>query len=307
MIYKKVLIFTFLVLILILLYFCLRKKRDKCNDDFIDLSSFYTDIKYVKDVFNYIFSDVKYKYKNAFIYSFTKIPVTKDKNNLYVQYSGESYYADPNEFTINFIPALNVPNNVIFLYGLFSLYERNININKLLEKRPLKNNKKFCLFCVSNGACEPRNNFFTELCKYKKVDSCGKHLNNMDGFVSPGDHGSKEYLDFISSYKFMICFENGTSDYYFTEKLLNAYINNTIPIYWGCPQVPEFLNMEAIFYLKPNYTNEDVYNLISEIIKVDNDDNLYKEKFEQPLFINNKLPDLFSLEKIKENVNKILI
>src|SRR5690606_4445194 len=31
--------------------------------------------------------------------------------------------------------------------------------------------RKFCNFVASNGNCKERNNFFTELSKYKKVDS----------------------------------------------------------------------------------------------------------------------------------------
>jgi len=310
---KKFVLFILVVIVLSsVVYFLTEDKqcevREKYNEDFTVLASWYGGDTngYTKNIFDYIFSDVKYKYKNALVYTMGAVPDTKDENNLYVQYSGESWYADATKFDINFFPALNVSNNVIFLYGLFFLYEENMDVNKLLEKRVYKEDKKFCLFCVSNGGCEVRNNFFNELCKYKKVDSCGRHLNNMDGFRCPGRYSSEEYYKVVSDYKFMICFENGSHDYYFTEKLLVSYLNNTIPIYWGCPQVAEFLNMDAIFYLKPEYTEEDVSNLINEIIKVDSDETLYKQKFEQPLFVNNKLPDLFLIDKIKENVNRIL-
>lgn len=37
----------------------------------------------------------------------------------------------------------------------------------------------------------------------------------------------------LKNYKFNICFENGSSPGYITEKLFQAYAGGCIPIYWG--------------------------------------------------------------------------
>jgi hypothetical protein len=126
-------------------------------------------------------------------------------------------------------------------------------------------------------------------------------MNN--GYTCPGGFDTTKYFDFISQYKFMICFENTCQPNYFTEKLMNAYYGGTIPIYWGDPYIFDKINPDAILYLKPDFTENDVQNLIDEIRILDNDENKYKEKFEIPLFKNGVLPDAFDVHKINTIVN----
>jgi len=61
--------------------------------------------------------------------------------------------------------------------------------------------RKFCNFVVSNGDCQQRNKFFTELSKYKKIDSGGRFSNNI-GYAIP------DKRKFQSEYKCSIAFEN---------------------------------------------------------------------------------------------------
>jgi hypothetical protein len=159
------------------------------------------------------------------------------------------------------------------------------------------------LFSVTNGAAQDRIKFFTELSNYKKVDSCGKFMNNL-GYNCPGSFESKEYHDFISQYKFMICFENSSVKNYLTEKLINAYKCGTIPIYWGCTNLEEYINTDAILYLKPGYSDDDMRALIKEIEALDKDDTLYKKKYESIFFKNGAVPDLFDTEKVNLEICK---
>jgi hypothetical protein len=93
---------------------------------------------------------------------------------------------------------------------------------------------------------------------------------------------------------------------YITEKILNSYASGTIPIYWGCPNISDYINMDSILYLKPNYSQLDIDHLISEIILLDNNDELYKEKYERPFFKNGKIPDNFQVPIIKQKIKAIL-
>lgn len=79
-------------------------------------------------------------------------------------------------------------------------------------------NRKFCSFVVSNSQfSDPlRKRFFERLCKYKKVDSGGRYLNNIGGPV-------RDKLAFCRGYKFNIAFENSSVDGYTTEKIMEAY------------------------------------------------------------------------------------
>ena len=257
------------------------------------------------------------------IYSIFGEPPTNDKK-VRVQISGESTFYDPSLFQVNMIPhpQANVPCLYAFIH-IQLLKDSKAITQSLQQKRVLETiPSRFCLFSVSTTWGKERNEFFHRLSQYKKVDSCGKLYNNITPPVGRTDsgHQSQEYFDFIRQYKFMICFENKSQPYYLTEKLINAYHCGTIPIYWGCPNVSDYVNMDAMLYLKPNYTEEDVNRLIEEIVALDKDDALYKKKFETIFFkgnpdglsnglpngLSNGLPDEFNVDKVKEKIRNVM-
>ena len=91
----------------------------------------------------------------------------------------------------------------------------------------LNKKEKFCGFVVSNKALtHKRDMFFEALSKYKRVDSGGRWKNNIGGNVD-------DKIEWLKSYKFNICFENGSHPGYLTEKLFDAFLAGCVPIYWG--------------------------------------------------------------------------
>lgn len=279
--------------------------------DFVGFDNAY-ELARLEDLFAILFSDTKHMYKEIRVYSVFDTVHTFEKPNgvLTVQYSAEGVFNNPSNYDINIIPGKREQHNVLSMpYMAATMFVHNVDLHAFTRRRILqKQNQKhtkFCLFAVSSPVNPRRNEFFTSLTKYKPVDSCGKVFNNL-GYSCPGNHQSPDFHTFISQYKFMICFENSSLENYFTEKLLNAYKSNTIPIYWGCPNVGEYINLSSILYLPPNYTEEDVVNLIQEIERLDNDDELYRKKYESVFFKNGVVPDDFLPEKIKEKINTIL-
>ena len=140
----------------------------------------------------------------------------------------------------------------------------------------------FCCFVYSNNV-EHRNNFCKKLSKYKKVDCGGGCLNNIGGKVV-----SK--LDFQKKYKFCIAFENTKIPGYTTEKILESYKSNCIPIYYGSNTVTDDFNPET-FINANNFETEK--ELIDYIKKVDTDDNLYNSFMNKPIF-SKKWLDIFN-------------
>jgi hypothetical protein len=252
-----------------------------------------------------------YKFDEIHMYSVfgdSDLVVQRKPNILTIQYSGEVRYNNPELFDINIIPGIHANKNVITVpYMLTPLLYRNIDLNVLTKPRKLMNpKKKFCLFAVSNPNNEERNDFFHRLSEYKRVDSCGKVLNNL-GHRCPGEtHLSPEFFEFIADYKFMICFENSSLPNYLTEKVYNAYSNGTIPIYCGCPNIEEYVNLSSILYLKPNYTKEDLAALIRNIILLDNDDELYRNKYESVFFKDGRIPDMLNTEILKSKIDDVI-
>jgi len=105
--------------------------------------------------------------------------------------------------------------------------------------------KRFCNFLYSNKV-PYREDFFNQLSKYKKVDSPGLSMNNMQGIDSlyAGDIWQRK-RQFLSGYKFTIAFENYVYPGYQTEKLYDAMLANSIPIYCGDTHINKIFNTSS--------------------------------------------------------------
>ena len=141
----------------------------------------------------------------------------------------------------------------------------------------------FACFLVSNRADwlkgkfnggEARTRMFHRLSLYKKVLSGGKHLNNVDGPVP-------DTQEFLSQCKFTISYEN-TLNYpgYVTEKPFNSWLAGTVPIYNTDQAGLVDINKKAVIYAGDFKTEDE---LVDYIIKVDNDDKLYCDIWNQQI------------------------
>lgn len=223
----------------------------------------------------------------------------------------------------------------------------NVNPNKLVKNSSsideiLNKKKKFCNFIYFNSI-PYREEFFKQLSKYKKVDAPGKSMNNM---IWPENRiGSSKWevkRKFLENYKFTISFENYAYPGYQTEKLYDAMLSHSIPIYCGdihvddifnsksFINVPDYLNINYGQFVKslekisqPNfvdirpayfktpinrisrklklmgrsykmshqYKKFDFSPVIDQIIKVDQDLDLYLEYMKEPWFKGNSIPE----------------
>lgn len=97
----------------------------------------------------------------------------------------------------------------------------------------------FCSFVASNPRAPERNRFFRALHRRRFVASAGRCFTTVE---RPTDDKAR----FLGMYRFNICFENTASPGYTTEKLVDALLAGTIPIYWGNPQVGLDFNPRAM-------------------------------------------------------------
>jgi len=250
--------------------------------------------------------------KRIYIHSvFNKLPYEgeyKGEGDVHILLSGESWNKGNLEnYDIKLIMEETDLSKGIICHPLFIMdsyvynyWPRYMSMRKPVEK------KKFCIFMVSNGSNNIRNRFFEKLSEYKRVDSGGGVFNNMGMIIPRNDeiNGDYSYYNFLSEYKFMICFENISNPNYLTEKLANAYLGNTVPIYWGASKVRKWFNKDAILQLEETATEEEMDKLISRIKELDNDDILYDEIYRQPLMY--EIPDEMKLENIRENIKEII-
>ncbi|WP_240444876.1 glycosyltransferase family 10 domain-containing protein, partial [Helicobacter pylori] len=110
-----------------------------------------------------------------------------------------------------------------------------------------------------------RNAFYDALNSIEPVTGGGSVRNTLG-------YNVKNKSEFLSQYKFNLCFENSQGYGYVTEKIIDAYFSHTIPIYWGSPSVAKdfnpksFVNVhdfknfdEAIDYIKYLHTHPNAY------------------------------------------------
>lgn len=272
--------------------------------------TFYNDPKRIfQQAFERVFADIPIpREKEVHIYTVfnggCELPA-KAPNEIRISYSGEVFNLDPQLFDINLIMKTDDVKLRTVCFPLFIVESYVRNYWPLyMSPRPFTPKTNFCAFVVSNGKALTRLRFFQLLSKYKRVDSYGSVFHNTD-IVPPAREDSENYLSFLGKHKFMICFENNSNDWYMTEKLHNAWLAGTIPIYWGCTSAPKWLNPRAFLYLQ-NDSMESMVNLVQQIIYLDTNDNAYMSMYNEPLVLNDYIPDDLNIEKIREKVRQLL-
>lgn len=183
----------------------------------------------------------------------------------------------------NIIPDLNLCDYAISLSDIQN-GDRTLHLSTALGWKsysPCLNkdqllNRKFCNFVYSNNqvADPARERFFNLLSKYKRIDSGGGHLNNMGGRVA-------DKHAFLKDYKFTIAIENSSISGYSTEKIYHPFLAQSLPIYWGDPNISSYYNTNSFVNIM-NYSSFE--EAVEEVIRLDNDDAAYLEKATAPFW-----------------------
>lgn len=171
--------------------------------------------------------------------------------------------------------------HIRYPYYLF----RDSSISALYETKNIQSAKNclergFCSYLSSNPlAMSNRDQFFEQLSHYKKVNSGGGHLNNLEYIVV-------NKMDFLNKHKFNIAAENSIYDGNTTEKIVDAFEANTIPIYIGNPLIELEFNPKSFI----NSNNFDSHqDLVDYVKKIDNNDVEYMKMLAEPKILETSL------------------
>lgn len=123
-----------------------------------------------------------------------------------------------------------------------------------------------------------KNKFLCTIISHKK-QTIGHNLrheiiskiNNIDVFGNAYKPINKK-IDVLKDYKFNIVVENQKMDFLFTEKLIDSFVTGTIPIYWGCPSIHKFFDVNGILEFN---SIEELKEIVSSI-----NDEFYYSKIE---------------------------
>lgn len=177
------------------------------------------------------------------------------------------------------LPNINYIYFPYFVFWLFETYNTNLKIEE-------NNYSKFCCFAYSNcnekfKGVKIRNDFYKLMQKMtnNKVDNFGKCLNTNKNIV--GKHPNNKNI--FKEYKFVIAIENEPIEGYITEKILNPMLANSIPIYYGAPDISKYFNPKRFVNISDFKNYEDCIN---HIIYLDNNDEAYNSIINEPIFSN---------------------
>lgn len=147
-----------------------------------------------------------------------------------------------------------MPNCIYYPFGGTWIDERNWKIHKKQKN-------------VSIIASNKRTTKGHKL-RHSIISRYNESIESILGLgYKPIDHK----LDGLRDYRYSIVVENSRCNYYFTEKIIDCFLTGTVPIYWGCPGIGEFFNIEGII------TFNDIDDLNSILSNLGTED--YSKRF----------------------------
>lgn len=209
------------------------------------------------------------------------LPLAKYKkpSTKIILWTGESQVPDEQHRIVDLTigSSKNGEKDVICPFGLVFYRTHAIKHSLPVPMIPFQQ-RKFAVFVCSNPKQPIRNNFYQALSKYRPVDGFGRMFQR----PAPGHFWDYTFLQFLSQYRFVICFENARRPGYVTEKIINPILAGCIPIYWGADAVNQIVRPERYVRLLSPSSN-DVTALIQRIQYIDtHEDEFMKVVSEHP-------------------------
>lgn len=154
-------------------------------------------------------------------------------------------------------------------HSLYKIYEKNKNLSCISSNKSfLEGHRKRLEFVNHVLKNTPKG----------ELDMFGIGFNPIQGKIE----GLKDY-------RFSIAIENSYAPNEASEKISDCFLTGTIPIYYGCPNIGDYFDINGIITFE---TKEELENIIQDIIL--NGEQIYKSKFES-VKNNFKLIDKYSL------------
>lgn len=210
-----------------------------------------------------------------------------DSPEIRIFFSGENYIPDFNfvDYGISVYPMefgdrhFSFPGLVLTSWDYLeevSRKDRNYSPEILKEKPCFVN-----LIAGHESEKNLRSEMFRMLSQYKRVEAGGSFLNNMPGGerVQMRD-GTKLALQ--KKCKFTMCGESLAHEGFITEKIFDAFLADTIPIYYGSSTISQIVNKDAFIDLRDYDSLEAA---VERIIELDQNDEAYLNMLRQPVFV----------------------
>jgi|694.fasta_scaffold36733_4 hypothetical protein len=141
---------------------------------------------------------------------------------------------------------LNLPNSVLIPYGGcwvdkkdFSIYQKSKNTSITASSKKFLSGHRLRHECIERFKSQ--------------IDIYGRGFNEID-----------LKLTSLKDYRFHIVVENVKKDFWFTEKIIDAFVTGCIPIYYGCPSIGKFFDIDGILTFNDADELSDILNNLNE-------------------------------------------
>lgn len=202
-------------------------------------------------------------------------------------FSGENYAPDFNlvDYAMSYNP-MDYPERYRYIPEFFVDIRRIRNRlkNRLSFEEALETIRckpEFCNFIYGDSkCCDEREGVFHAINERKKVLSAGTWLNNTENGFKASMLSSKDEVQ--SRCRFTIAIESYPHAGFVTEKLTDAFLANTIPIYYGDPDVTKIFNPKAFIDVR-DFDSWDA--LAQRIVELDSDPVEMAKMLSEPVFV----------------------
>lgn len=147
---------------------------------------------------------------------------------------------------------------------------------KANERSATSRRKRLCACVISNVS--NRQGPLVEICdalnSYHGMTYGGKWRNNIGGRV-------KDKQALLLEHKFTLAFENTAYPGYTTEKIIDAFLAGTIPIYWGDPAITQHFNAKAFIQCREG---EPIADVVQRIKTINESPECYEAMLREPIF-----------------------
>jgi hypothetical protein len=193
-------------------------------------------------------------------------PPLEQKFHHFVSFDQDRHSGRNTYFPLFYIEATLPSAGTLERVGLSSFDASQLLKPRLVRHSDFDSRKLACVFI--NNPEPTRLAAIRELSKYGQVDVYGRY--------SDRPVGSKFAI--AANYKFVLCFENDLYPGYVTEKLLDAYLCDVVPLYWGDLGREPHINRKSFLNLKDFPSLEEFAKVVANM-----DADHYYEIYSQPL------------------------
>ncbi|MBU3012041.1 hypothetical protein KO506_11555 [Polaribacter vadi] len=141
----------------------------------------------------------------------------------------------------------SINNGIFYIYG--STFLKDIDT--------VNTNKKHLISLIASN----KKNLIGHKLRHEIVD----YLRNNNSEAHIMGRGYKPFdnkEDGLAPYKYSVVIENNQESNYFTEKLIDCFLCETVPIYWGAPNIEKYFDPKGMIICN---SSEDIKNAIKSI------------------------------------------